>query len=50
MGWETEDGAHEGYVLPEFADGVRGKGIWTGKVPADHVVVDVEYVVTPCWV
>jgi len=47
MSWDSDDGIHEGYVLPEFIDGVRGRGIWTGKVPRDHVVVDVEYVGDP---
>lgn len=47
MSWENDDGTHEGYVLPEFIDGVRGRGIWSGSVPVDHVIVDVEYVGEP---
>lgn len=47
MSWSDEDGLHEGYVLPEFGDGVLGRGIWSGSVPADHVIVDVEYADEP---
>ncbi|MGL5825825.1 MAG: hypothetical protein ACRCYU_13605 [Nocardioides sp.] len=43
MSWANENGTHEGYVLPEFTDGVRGTGTWAGSVPVDHVIVDVEY-------
>lgn len=47
VSWSDEDGLHEGYVLPEFGDGVRGRGIWSGAVPTDHVIVDVEYAGEP---
>lgn len=47
VSWSDEDGLHEGYVLPEFGDGVRGRGIWSGSVPADHVIVEVEYAGEP---
>lgn len=43
MSWETEDRAHEGYVVCEFLDGVRSAGRWSARVPDDHVIVDVEY-------
>ncbi|MCM0621786.1 hypothetical protein [Nocardioides bruguierae] len=44
VNWSDEDGLHEGYVLPEFGDDVRGRGrgIWSGSVPADHVIVGVD--------
>ena len=47
MSWVDDDGVHEGYVLPEFMDGVRGSGTWSGSVPDDHVIIDVEYVGEP---
>lgn len=47
MSWADEDGVHEGYVVPEFLDGIRGQGIWSGSVPPDHVIVDMEYVGEP---
>lgn len=40
MGWVTDDGQHEGYLVPEFADGVRGSGTTGGGVPNDQVIVD----------
>lgn len=43
MTWKTDDGAHESYILPEFADGVRGLGITSNKVEWDEVIVQVEY-------
>lgn len=39
MGWVTEDGLHEGYLVPMFADGQRGAGVMSGSIPADQVVV-----------
>lgn len=47
MSWSTDDGRHEGYVLAEFADGVRARGTSGGGVPDDQVVIDVEYVGEP---
>ncbi len=43
MGWMTEDGLHEGYVVPVFADGVRGAGISGGGIPDDQVIVGSHY-------
>lgn len=34
MGWQTEDGQHEGYVAHEFADGCHGSS-WSGGPVAD---------------
>lgn len=47
MSWNDETGQHEGYVLPEFADGARGTGSSGGGVPDNQVIVDVEYVGEP---
>lgn len=47
MSWPTDDGAHEGYVLPEFGDGARGTGTTGGGIPADQVIVDVTYIGEP---
>lgn len=47
MSWSNDEGTHEGYALPEFSDGVRGCGVWSGSVPLDHVIVAVEYVGAP---
>lgn len=47
MSWGSDDGRHEGYVLAEFVDGVRARGVSGGGVPQDHVVVDFEYVGEP---
>ena len=43
MGWITDDGLHEGYVVPEFRDGQRGRGITGGGVPLEEVIVEVDY-------
>ena len=40
MGWITDDGVHEGYLVPEFADGERGIGITGGGVAADRIIVE----------
>ncbi len=37
MGWVTEDGMHEGYVVPQFVDGQRAAGVTGGGIPADQV-------------
>lgn len=42
MGWTTEDGQHEGYLVPLFLDGQRGHGVTGGSIPHDHVVVGDE--------
>lgn len=47
MSWNDETGQHEGYVLPEFADGARGAGSTGDGVLDDQVIVDVEYVGAP---
>lgn len=47
MSWSDKSGQHEGYVLPEFADGARGNGSSGGGVPDDQVIVAVEYVGEP---
>jgi hypothetical protein len=47
MGWITEDGLHEGYLLPEFRDGQRGEGVIAGGVPPDEVVVEADYFAEP---
>lgn len=47
MGWVTSDGLHEGYVVPEFADGVRGSGTTGGGVPVDQVIVAMDYAGDP---
>lgn len=47
MSWNTDDGLHEGYLLPGFADGHRGDGTTGGGVPPDQMIVDVEYVGEP---
>ena len=38
MGFLTNDGLHEGYVVPQFADGELAIGSSVGTVPADQVV------------
>lgn len=38
MGWITDDGLHEGYLVPEFRDGARGRGVIAGGVPLDQGV------------
>lgn len=43
MSWINDDNTHEGSVVPEFADGVRGSGTSGGGVPADQVIVSVNY-------
>ncbi|KQY61437.1 hypothetical protein [Nocardioides sp. Root140] len=47
MGWITDSGEHEGYVLPEFEDGQRGIGVSGGGVPHDQVIVGIDYVGKP---
>lgn len=37
MGYLTEDGRHEGYLVPQFFDGQRGTGTTGGDIPDDHV-------------
>ena len=43
MGWVDEAGLHEGYVVPEFADGQRGTAVTGGGVPADQVIIDIAH-------
>lgn len=38
MGWTTEDGLHEGYLVPQFVDGQRAVGVTGGGIPDDQVV------------
>src|SRR4051794_23991872 len=47
MGWITDDGLHEGYLLPEFRDGQRGLGIAGRGAPLDQVIVEADYFVEP---
>ena len=37
MGWTTEDGLHEGYLVPQFVDGQRAVGVTGGGIPDDQV-------------
>lgn len=37
MGWTTEDGLHEGYLVPQFVDGQRALGVTGGGIPDDRV-------------
>jgi len=37
MGWTTEDGLHEGYLVPQFVDGQRAVGVLGGGIPDDRV-------------
>ena len=37
MGWTTEDGLHEGYLVPQFVDGQRAAGVTGGGIPDDQV-------------
>ena len=39
MGYVSEDGLHEGYLVPQFGDGQRGRGVTGGRIPADQVVI-----------
>ena len=43
MGWITEDGLHEGYLVPLFLDGQRGHAVTGGSIPHDQVVVGDEF-------
>ena len=38
VGWITDDGLQENYVVPEFGDSRRGLGIIGGGVPGDEVI------------
>lgn len=38
MGYVTDDGRHEGYLVPVFNDGVRGTGTTGGGIPDDQVI------------
>lgn len=40
MGWISEDGRHEGYLVPCFPDGQRGIAVTGGHIPEDHVAVE----------
>ena len=42
MGWVSEDGRHEGYLVPQFVDGQRGAGVTGGSIPRDQVATGVE--------
>jgi len=39
MGWISEDGTHEGYLVPQFVDGQRGRGVTGGSIPDGQVAV-----------
>jgi hypothetical protein len=47
MGWTTDDGLHEGLLVPEFRDGRRGISSMGGDVPLDEVIVEADYFVEP---
>ena len=47
MDWITDDGLHEGYLVPEFRDGQRGIGVVGGAVPLDVVVVEADWFAEP---
>lgn len=42
MGWSSEDGLHEGDLVPVFMDGQRGTGTTGGSIPAGHVAIGSE--------
>ncbi|SFC97311.1 hypothetical protein SAMN04487968_11737 [Nocardioides terrae] len=42
MGWITDDGLHEGRLVPEFRDGRRGTGVMGGGVPLNQVIVKAD--------
>lgn len=35
----SEDGLHEGYLVPQFGDGQRGRGVTGAGIPVDQVVI-----------
>lgn len=37
VGWTTEDGLHESYLVPQFVDGQRAAGVTGGAIPDDRV-------------
>lgn len=37
MGWVSEDGSHEGYLVARFADGQVAVGVTGGGIPDDRV-------------
>lgn len=47
MGWISDDGLHDGYLLPEFRDGQRGIGVTGGGVPLDEVIVEADWFADP---
>lgn len=42
MGWVTDDGLHEGFLVAMFADGQRAAGVTSGAIADDQVVVGRE--------
>lgn len=42
MGFVTEDGRHEGYLVPQFLDGQRGAGTTGGDIADDRVAIGTE--------
>ena len=39
MGWVSDNGLHEGYLVPHFEDGQRGTGTTGGSIPPGHVAI-----------
>lgn len=39
MGFITDDGLHEGYLVPQFFDGQRGVGSTGGGIPDDQIAI-----------
>ncbi len=42
MGFVTDDGLHEGYLVPQFGDGQRGHAVTGGSIPHGEIAVGAE--------
>ena len=42
MGFVTDDGLHEGYLVPQFFDGQRGVGSTGGGIPDDEIAIGTD--------
>jgi hypothetical protein len=50
MGYLTDDGRHEGYLVPVFTDGERGNGTTGGGIGDDRIAVGAgEYAADGTW-